>query len=65
MQESKKKELLTVEEMALVLKVPPFWIYQRTRGATGKIPHYKLGRHVRFDQEEVLKYFAKNGGLEE
>jgi excisionase family DNA binding protein len=49
------KRLLTVEQMAELLQVPRFWIYQRTR--TNAIPCIRLGRHLRFDPDEVLAFF--------
>jgi len=49
--------LLTVSELAEVLGVPVSWIYDRTRASNpNRIPHYKVGKYVRFSEEEVLEY---------
>lgn len=46
-------ELLTIEEMAAVLKVPKSWLYSRT--CRNEIPHVKVGRHLRFQRRNVFK----------
>ena len=51
---STEKELLTVEEAAEYLRVPPGWVYERTRRRT--IPLRKLGRHVRIPRKEFLDW---------
>ena len=51
------QDLLTVGELALLLRVPASWIYARTAdGAVETIPHLKLGRHLRFRRSEVLPW---------
>ena len=56
------KEYLTAEELANKLKVPLSWIYDRTRKAgPEKIPHYKIGKYVRFSESEVLEYMKLRG----
>jgi excisionase family DNA binding protein len=43
------EELLTVAEVAAALKVPVSWVYERTRrSGTDQIPHFKLGKYLRF-----------------
>jgi excisionase family DNA binding protein len=43
------EELLTVSEVAAALKVPVSWVYERTRrSGTDRIPHFKLGKYLRF-----------------
>jgi excisionase family DNA binding protein len=39
-------EVLTPVEAAALLKVRPSWLYEAAR--SGRIPHLKLGRHLRF-----------------
>lgn len=51
------QRLITVEELSQVLNVPRSWIYERTRLGQAAIPFIKLGKYVRFDQEEVIKFF--------
>jgi excisionase family DNA binding protein len=49
------ENLLTVGEVAALLRVPASWIYARTADASLEaIPHLKLGRHLRFRRAEVL-----------
>ena len=50
-------ELLTLQEMADNLKVPPSWLYSRTRQTgPGTIPRIKVGKYLRFRLEEVLAW---------
>ena len=48
------QELRDISWMAKKLGVPTSWLYARTR--TGEIPHFKLGKYVRFDESEILKW---------
>jgi excisionase family DNA binding protein len=43
--------LLTIEEIAERLSVPPSWVAQSARD--GRIPHVRLGRYVRFNWPDV------------
>jgi len=45
-------ELLSPEELAARLKVPPTWVYEQSR--QGKIPTHRIGRYIRFNLAEVL-----------
>ena len=45
------EDLLTVDELASRLKVPPSWVYSRTR--RNAIPHVRVGHHIRFTWSEV------------
>ena len=50
-------ELLTVSEVASLLKVPVSWVYERCReGATNPLPHFKLGKYLRFRNSALLEY---------
>lgn len=55
------KKLLKVEQLAELLQVPKSWIYDRTRQGPEAIPFIKMGAYVRFDAEEVINFFKKNG----
>lgn len=50
-------EILTVADVAELLKVPVSWVYERTRrrGAE-RIPHLKLGKYLRFHACEVREW---------
>ena len=54
------EELLTVEEVAEILKVPKSWVYGRTRrrGAE-RLPHIKLGKYLRFDEVAIRDWLRK------
>jgi excisionase family DNA binding protein len=53
-------DILTIEEVAEMLRVKKMWIYQRTRpkGVRGGIPHYRIGKLLRFDKAEILAWFS-------
>ena len=55
---------LDVNELAKRLKVPVTWIYDRTRrNGADQIPHYKIGKYVRFLEKEVIEYLkTKSSG---
>jgi excisionase family DNA binding protein len=47
-------EFLTVQEIAAILKVPVSWVYERTRRrGRDRIPHFKLGKYLRFHAQRV------------
>ena len=43
--------LLDAEAAAALLAVRPSWIYEAVR--TGRVPHMKIGRHVRFLRSDL------------
>jgi predicted DNA-binding transcriptional regulator AlpA len=50
-------EILTPEEVAKRLKVKVSWIYEKRRPrAKNPIPCLPLGRYIRFDWNQVLKW---------
>jgi excisionase family DNA binding protein len=51
------ERLLTVQEVAAVLRVPVSWVYERTRcRGSERIPHIKVGKYLRFRAEELKGY---------
>jgi excisionase family DNA binding protein len=53
-------DLLTVGEVAALLKLPVSWVYERTRRRGLEcIPHFKLGKYLRFSEREVLDWVEK------
>ena len=48
---------LTVDEAASLLRVKVSWLYERTR--LNEVPHIKLGKYLRFDQQELLAWTAQ------
>jgi excisionase family DNA binding protein len=54
------EKLITVQELAKILHVPVSWIYDRTRKAGPEtLPHYKIGKYIRFWEIEVLEYLKQ------
>ena len=59
-------ELLTVNEMAQILKVPPSWIYARTRlKGPDTIPRINCGKYIRFYPSEVMKWLKEKQSKDE
>ncbi len=56
-------ELLTVEEVAALLKVSKSWVYEHTRSRripkAERRPHLKLGKYVRFQGEAVRTFLNR------
>lgn len=56
-----KQELLRVEDLAKVLKVPTSWVYSQTRQTgPGTIPRIRCGKYVRFIESEVLEWLRES-----
>lgn len=56
---SQGDEILTIEDVSKLKKVPRSWVYARTRRrAVDAIPHFKFGKYVRFSAAEVDAYFS-------
>ncbi len=57
------EELLTVAEVASLLKVSKSWVYERTRSRatprSERLPHLKLGKYVRFDSRAVRAFLER------
>jgi excisionase family DNA binding protein len=55
-------ELLTVDDMAALLKVSKSWVYEHTRGRhqprADRLPFVKIGKYVRFEPTAVAKFLA-------
>ncbi len=53
-------KLLTVSEVAAMLRVPTSWVYERTRArGAQRIPHVKLGKYLRFDGEQIKTWVSR------
>ncbi len=51
------EELMTVGEVARLLKVPVSWVYERCRESTpNPLPHLKLGKYLRFSRSALFAY---------
>jgi excisionase family DNA binding protein len=52
--------LLTVVEVAELLKVPVSWVYERTRKrGIERIPGFRLGKYWRFHETDVLAWIER------
>jgi excisionase family DNA binding protein len=52
--------LLTVEEVADMLKVPVSWVYERTRSrASDRIPGFRLGKYWRFREADMFAWIER------
>ncbi len=59
------ESLLSVEDVAELLKVPVSWVYERTRKrGLERIPGFRLGKYWRFRIEDVLGWLEqqRSGG---
>ena len=55
-------QLLTVQEIAALLRVPVSWVYGHLRKrSTDRLPAYRLGKYWRFRSEEVLAWVERHG----
>ena len=53
-------QLLKRQELANLLGVPTSFVYDRTRqNSPDPIPHFKLGKYVRFDLGAVQEWLAE------
>ena len=53
-------ELLTIDKLAAILKVPRSWIYLHTRKRTKTtIPHVKIGKYLRFSEADVRRFLNR------
>ena len=55
-------QLLTVDEVAALLKVSRSWVYEHTRARTPRVdrlPFVKIGKYVRFQSRAIGDFLAK------
>lgn len=57
------QELLTVDDVAALLKVSRSWVYEHTRSRGGtrveRLPFIKIGKYTRFDPRSVGEYLRR------
>jgi excisionase family DNA binding protein len=57
------RTLLTVEDVAELLRVPLSWVYERTRKrGMDRIPGFRLGKYWRFRESDVIAWLEKQRG---
>lgn len=56
-------ELLTVTEVAELLKVSKSWVYEHTRARemrhSESLPHIRIGKYLRFEAQAVRLFLAR------
>ena len=61
--ESELHELLTVEDVAALLKVSRSWVYEHTRMRgtmrSERLPFIKIGKYTRFDARSVHDFLRR------
>jgi excisionase family DNA binding protein len=56
---TREDSLLTVGDVAQILKVPPSWVYEHTRErCRDRVPGIRLGKYWRFVEEDVLAWLT-------
>jgi excisionase family DNA binding protein len=59
-QQIQDSELLTISELAAILKVPLSWIYAHTRSnSRTRLPYIKMGKYLRFYEGEVREFLRE------
>lgn len=57
-------DLLTVDDVARLLKVSKSWVYEHTRARATllpeQLPHIRVGKYLRFDAQAVRQYLARH-----
>jgi excisionase family DNA binding protein len=60
-------ELLTVEEVAALLKVSRGWVYEHTRSRgtarAERLPYIKIGKYKRFDPRAVREFLLRRAKI--
>jgi predicted DNA-binding transcriptional regulator AlpA len=56
-------ELLTVEDVAVLLKVSRSWVYEHTRSRgtprAERLPYLKIGKYKRFDPRSLREFLLR------
>jgi len=53
--------VLTVSEVARLLKVPKSWVYDHVRpSARPLLPHVKLGKYLRFRRRDIEDFLSRD-----
>jgi excisionase family DNA binding protein len=60
-------ELLTVEDLAALLKVSKSWVYEHTRSRgtsrAERLPYIKIGKYKRFHPQTVREYLLRRSKI--
>ena len=53
-----------IAEVAKLLRVPVSWVYERARRRSfDRIPHFKLGKYLRFSEKEIADWLQRIRGI--
>jgi excisionase family DNA binding protein len=59
-----RDRILNIAEVAKLLRVPVSWVYERARRRSfDQIPHFKLGKYLRFSEKEILDWLQRIKGI--
>lgn len=60
-----EEELLTVEDVAVILRVPNSWVYERTRRRSAdRIPGFRIGKYWRFRLADIKAWLEESRHVE-
>jgi hypothetical protein len=52
-----RRDMLTADDVARILRVPVSWVYKHTCAACrDPLPHVKIGKYLRFFEGDILAY---------
>ena len=57
---SSEESLLNVAQAAAFLGVPRSWVYSRVESSECDLPHFKIGRYLKFRPSELKGYLEGN-----
>jgi len=61
--ERESDRLLTIQQVATILRVPVSWVYGRTRKRSAqRLPGIRLGKYWRFREEEIHRWIESQRG---
>ena len=59
-----RDRILNIVEVAKLLRVPVSWVYERARRRSfDRIPHFKLGKYLRFSEKEIVDWLERIKGI--
>jgi hypothetical protein len=54
-----RRDMLTPNDVAQMLRVPVSWVYKHTRvTCRDPLPHVKIGKYLRFFESDILGYLG-------
>ena len=56
------ERLITVKEASEILNVPRSWVYAKVESVDCDVPHFRVGRYIRFRASELDVYLEQQRG---